>query len=195
MLVNDIILEKHYKGPLYHVTMISYAMDILEDKKIIFTNSEESEIEWKYKNNKKPNNIYYLSTSRSKLNAFRNLKSIDLYNSVTFVIDPNKINQNMAFSQVNYWGDEYGAYPIGQESEERIWSNKESHPIDFIVETHIFQKELNLPFARKETIELAELSEKGNNIPCYIYTDVKQYAVLNKRKAYRMKDLLSDENT
>lgn len=194
MLVNDVILEKHYKGPLYHVTIISFATRILKDQEIIFSNSQESEIEAKYRSGRRPDNIYYLSTSRSKLNSFRNLESIELYKQATFVIDPNKLTQEMAFSQVNYWGDKYASYPKGHESEERIWSKKQAHPIDFIAETHILQKDLELIMVKKEAIEVADLSEKKNNIPCYIYSDVKQYAVLNKRKAYRAKDL-RNENT
>ena len=195
MLVNDVILEKHYKGPLYHVTVLSYAEKILEEQRVILTNAGGSDIELNYQNPKKPQYHYFFSTSRSKIHAYRKRDQIELYKKATFVIDPSKLPRNVAFAQVNYWGSKHAAYPIGQESEERIWSDQEELPINFIIETHVLETDLKLKQAKKDIIYIAKLSEEKNNIPCYIYDNNNSYALLNKRKAHRMKDLLSDENT
>ena len=179
MLVNDILIEKHYSGPLYHVTDSESAIKILKDSEFMFTNALGSFSERRFIFDKEYK--YFMSTSRSKVHGMRNKIDV-LFYATTFVLDPSWFANKKEYIINPLWfGYEATVSPEYKESEERIWSNKQLHSIDSIRETHcLFLKKDEANYNNLKKIRL--LCER-NNMPCYFYNDVNSYLMLNKKKA------------
>ena len=178
MIIKDILNEKHYSGPLYHITDSESAVKILKDREFMFTSAMDSFSEQRFIFDKEYK--YFMSTSRSKIHGMRN-KSDVLFYATTFVLDSSWFANKKEYVINPLWfGYAATVSPEYKESEERIWSNKQLHPIDSIRETHcLFLKKDEANFGNSKNIRL--LCER-NNMPYYFYNDINSYLTLNKKK-------------
>lgn len=189
MQISDIILEKHYTGPLSHATSISIAKRIADSGKILLSYAGEGSIEFKTLQRKSKENKYwyYLSTSRNKLNDYRKTQ-YGLY--VTLILDSNffKNNPNYIVEPVDYFyysggndTDWFNERRRG-EAEERIWGKVDHAPLECISELHTFVS-YGSSIATIEELMGTYKKFSEANIKTYYYDNLKFYMHLVKREA------------
>ena len=186
--VNDILIEKHYTGPLYHATGPGAALSIF--------NMGQFQLGVNYiggpfsKANKSVDNFgYYMSTSRDKLGTYRVGSRLKL--TALFVINPNNFNQHdiMALPYDDFGG--HGKIRGASEAEEMILSKKDFIPIDGVVEQFHYYN----PYPEKPesaaTFILQKLKDAISNYPnieyyYYSHKKVRHFKMLDTRKAQRI---------
>ena len=197
MQISDIILEKHYTGPLSHATSISIAKRIADTGKVLLSYAgdpgynasiESKTLQRKSKENKYK---YYLSTSRNKLNDYRQTQ-YGLY--ATLILDSNffKNNPNYIVEPVDYF---YYSGGSGRnidmdwfndrrrgEAEERIWGKVDHAPLECISELHTFVLYGNSIATIEELMGTYKKFSEAN-IKTYYYDNLKFYMHLIKREA------------
>lgn len=202
--------EKHYTGPLYHITRPDSAFTILKTG-MFNTADKEGTIAQKLGNWEKGYE-YFISVGREKTSDYR-VKATRHIKPVTFILDTNYYNKssNYLIKPIDYWGFQYLGRDIEagedaiprrakgeSEAEERIWSKKKNIPAK-ILEVHMYMvydyeeyghdeyKEYRL----KETWSIAQEADR-HGIPHYVYDTASAgrddaafnaYLLLNKRKA------------
>ena len=198
------INEKHYRGPLYHSTIIDAAVKIL-DTEVLKMSSTAHEVRV---NKAAPKGYeYWLSVSRDKNNSYKKNRQ------VTFLLDTDYLDKSNAYviKPVEYFGS---GKKYRTEAEERIFGRKNYIDTDVIVETHVDCNVLwndffdmvnqNMAFlhwdAPKKKIR-EEMEDMFNDISnhvfkklelineksriCYMYLTLgsKDYKLLNKKNA------------
>ena len=202
-IVEGKLFEKHYEAPLYHVTPMENAINILKSGKFSLSvtpeknvrNTINPEIQMRKdtvgQSKKREGYRYYLSTSRSIRNSYRENLAEDGYD-VTFVLDTTvyKGMKNVYIGPIDYYDyhkssggeeHEFDADLISKksEAEERLWSNSQTIPaIPGIVEAHFYLQYLedlqNNAFNEQDFVELC----KKKNIPLYLYVPTER---MNKK--------------
>ena len=197
MKAQDLILkEKNLSGPVYHSTTVENAALIVRFGHFKFGNSHRSPSEKKLK--PKEDYRYFMSVSRTRMNAIRKLSSmtsLQKYSGVTLVLDIGWFNKkHYIIRPVNWWAEHPNYYKVS-EDEERIWSSEYEHPIDSIKEIHLMYnlRDENLKFNTKMTDNLVEYSQQ-RNIPLFIYGDQKSYYNMKKSDTVEWKDIRSDKD-
>ena len=176
------LTEKHYSGPLYHMTSIGNLRFILA-KGFKFSDSQFNK--WEKRLRPAEGYNYFLSTARSLKNFFRTEVQ---FRRVSIVLDGAYFSKgHYIIKPVDYFGG-YGAaaklrIPGNSESEERIWSRKQMNPINSIMEVHISCAG-NIPAELEKNIRHDEKLLKDANIPAYFYRDKKDYLFHRKDKAF-----------
>ena len=173
MIVNDIILEKHYSGPLYHSTLYRYAIKILKSGK--------------FKLSYYGHNLYQFSFSRSKNNYYRQA----YVNDVVFVLDGSyyKTGEKFKAEPFDFFAKDPSmkAGPSRGEAEERIIAAQEYIKAKGLQEIHVqVNVGENGPSHYENLIDINQLT-KEKNIPTYYYDGLMQrndYQLLNKKKAF-----------
>ena len=177
------LYEKFYSGPLYHVTKVQYAINILRGGRFKLTEAppggKEIQNAPEYARNK--GFIYFMSASRDKFNAFRT-KHIGGDLLVTFVLNPDYfVNSNKyIINPTSYFSNASRPEKIRSEAEERIWSREGFILIDDVItEIHV---NMHGMYIHEFYFELYELA-KRRGIHCYFYRDFKKYNQLDKKYA------------
>lgn len=127
------ILSEGLSDVLYHLTSLIGAYKILQSG--VFKLSIATDIEPELKVQEK-DKTYYLSTARSKVNAYSQNHN---FADVVFVLDGRRIGRKYSGKAVNYWYSEWVSSDT-YESEDRIYSNKNTMPADYITEMHVYVK-------------------------------------------------------
>ena len=194
MQISNIILEKHYTGPLYHATSIPITKRIADTGKLLLSYAGEpgknssTELKTLQRKSKEKQFKYYLSTSRNKLNDYR--KQSGLY--VTLIFNPNffKNNPNFIIEPIDFYyyasDKEWFDKNRRGEVEERIWGRVDYAPLDCVIEMHTL---INYDSHDITTENLITPYKKFNemNIKTYYYDNLKFYMHLIKREARGMK--------
>ena len=206
MKLNNIIQlnEKHYTGPLYHVTKPHNFVNMLQKDIINFSDSYDQSFEREMIPRK--GYRFFLSTARSLVNYFRkdsmHSSSSPLYNGyVSMILDTQKINRNNDFliRPTDYFGQSY----TYKESEERIWSKSSSSLkiSEYVREIHMYvENPGNVNFMGQEDnwyvkyiFQILDYLKKFKHIPTYFYNDKKAYMIHNKNKSISDPDKLRDK--
>lgn len=127
MLLNEILSSK-----LYHITHVHNAVKILTENKIRLAAAVGSQWDNKFQKGK----IFFLSTSRSKTNKYKEGSDS---NVVYFHLNGNKLNNNFKGTQVNYWGNDTLA---SDEFEDRLITDQ---PIIDNIKKYITRVDILLP--------------------------------------------------
>ena len=187
MKVNQIISEKHYRGPLYHATGPGAALSIFRmgqfELGVNYLGGPFSKV------NKSVNNFeYYMSTSRDKFGSYRVDSTLKL--NALFVINPNKFNQHDVMS-LPY--NDFGNFRKSKgynEAEEIILSKKDSIPINEVVEQFHYYNQIDADSVVINS-HLEVMKNAISNYPTieYYYYDrmnMRPFIMLNTRKAERI---------
>lgn len=169
------LLYEFITQTVYHYTSIANAASIMSTNSFNLSPS----IHGTESNFTKKGKYYYLSTARSRVNAFNN----DAQKSaVTFKLDGNKLAQRYTGRPVNYFGSQR------DETEDRILSDKPTIPalpyikevaILYHVTYHASQGENSSKLFGKDILTIIKICE-DNNIPYYIYSTKKDFELNNK---------------
>ena len=176
----NMLVEKNYSAPLYHITN-AFSFNRILTTGLEFSNAMESPKEKELMpTNKKYQ--YYLSTSRSLVNAFRNVDNYAGIGSkmVSLVLNTQYFNnKDFLIKPVNYFADTDGFHSHHLESEERIWSKKEWHDHhNCINEVHIMYTS-----SYHDIIQRVKSAIDKTNIKYYMYENEREFIIHNKRKA------------
>ena len=204
------INEKHYTGPLYHITRPDSAYSIL--KTGMFKAADKEGTIAQELGNWQKGYEYFISVGREKTADYR-VSATRHIKPVTFILDSNYYNKSGDYliKPIDYWGFQYLGRDIeaeedniprrargASEAEERIWTKERNFPAK-ILEVHIYMvydyeeyghdeyKEYRL----KEVWSIAQQAD-NHGIPHYVYDTAsagndeaafKAYLLLNKRKS------------
>ena len=175
----DILKEKHYSGPVYHITTLDAMKAILISKHFNLTNAMEKRLEKDFVFNEKfP---YFFSVSRSRINAVRDQHG---GSSGTFVLDMKRLTdpKTTIVKPLNWFTSDGKKNYRTLESEERIWSSKPNLPLDAVMELHVYHHKANSSAALRNSIgDIAEMSHQ-RGIKCFVYESERAYLLLNKKK-------------
>ena len=196
MKIHEILIEKNYRGPLYHFTSPGNIVGILSKEKFWLSKSSHSTEHRLQKNFKRFDYPYYLSVARSTTS---NAKQIGL-----LVLDPmffyNKREFKPEAVDWTHFYNEYEDLPPGGETEERIWSKVETVSYECIREVHMstgrdFVPNYTYNADKYDTFIRAEREAKKKGIPCYTYVnDPKAYMALAKHRAFtNFENLIFDQ--
>ena len=175
-IVENILNEKHYTGPLYHATRMSQGMQILKDGYFLLASaSSRGSIEIEMI--PKKSYIYYLSTSRSLINYFFNSGGGASALDLVFTLNPQfYTNNNCIIRPVNYFS-ELG--PRAKELEERIWSKTNEISTKGITHCNLYNGAYPNPEKLEE--QFTELCNK-QGIKFHSYDDYDDFKVLKKTR-------------
>ena len=180
MIINNLLKEKHYSGPLYHSTTwwggegimrsgmfkLSNAGNNVDDRERQLLNRQDR----KYK--------YYLSLSRDKQNIFRQQDEF----KVTFVLDGSYYNSRYHLLPVDY-SSVSQIIRKREESEERLWHTENSIPAKNIVECHIYIDSTYIEPDEAESAIVIEKKCREKGIKTYYYAEWKPFVQLNKQRS------------
>ena len=193
MKLDNVIVEKHYVGPLYHSTSYEFGLSILESGHFKLVGPVYPYKSYSKKGGK---TMFWMSVSRNKLNSFRDF----YYNDVVFVLDGNMItrDKNIKLKPIDYFAPSSiaaNAYPDEfqrTEAEERLYAYTEElvHK-PFLLEIHV-----NAPkFKTYDSAVSEKISVIANKlgIPIYFYKNrnSSDFQLLNKKNT---KNVFIDEN-
>lgn len=186
MLVHE-LLQEGLSDVLYHVTSLNGAYNILTSGvfKMSIATDIKSEIQLQEKDK-----TFYLSTGRTKINDYSRQMGV---NSAVFVLDGRRIGQRYSGKAVNYWRDTPYSFRYS-ETEDRIFSNKNTMPVSYATEVHVYSTENYVTNYKRQLRDMYILAHK-NGIKFYFYTDEKNWLLQNKDKAVKLtqfKDLLKN---
>ena len=172
MRAKEFIIERNYSGPLYHMTRMDTLHIIMHD------GLKFGHVYRDIKNHTIKDYKYVLSTSRTLTNTYTKTRKYD----VSLVLNAAYFNQkDFIIKPVNFYSNmyHYEQNKKTNESEERIWSKEQYHPISCISEIHI---QINIRFFDNDIFPLME-SIIDSGINYYIYYEVKDFMLHNKRKS------------
>jgi hypothetical protein len=182
------------RNPLFHVTGIWAAAKILKSKTFqlaAFMNTSERVLSGRR------HKIFYLSTSRTLLNRYRNAVG---YVSVTLELNRDWFEQRFQMKPVDYWGGDWKHASTPRErmseKEERIFHDKPTitmpnlsqaiNAVYLYVEIPRLDKERDSRHIRALLIEA-----KKTRIPVYLFTDRDSYYTGNIRKSVPLRQLIA----
>lgn len=159
---------------LYHKTHTSNVLKMIDSGKIELTSAmsaiADGNINYGY--------LYYLSTARTVTGKYNYMSQ----GYVQLVLDRDRLKSNYRIEAVDYWGEGFRKHGGGiYEQEDRILSNKPTIPFKGIVqEAHLVQEgdTDRLTYTLRLMAKLKRLGVK-----VYLYDNVKDAQVLNRRKA------------
>ena len=161
---------------LYHKTGLANALQVVDSGEFLLSSSIGNDIESKLA---APGYPYYLSTTRSKVGDYHRWVGDT---AVMFVMDGTMISQRYLVKPVDYWERMWAASPERtRESEDRIYSKRNTMPIDSVKEIHVLIKQQDE--RRSEEARQLLLKAKARGIKTYLYTDDKDWRLQNKAKA------------
>lgn len=175
------IIKEGATDILYHYTSIPSADKILSNGEFHFSSTTGTDVERELAPR---GEMYYLSTTRSRRGRYH-AKYAGFSSGVMFVLDGRWIEQRYKVKPVDYWGtnsfsrNEFDA----RESEDRIFSNKNTMPITPVVEIHIFIRDFPSSTAPLTTVKNIVMHAKENNIRAYLYDNSKNWVLQNKAKS------------
>lgn len=186
MLVHE-LLQEGLSDVLYHVTTLNGAYNILTSGvfKMSIATDVKSEIQLQEKGK-----IFYLSTGRTKINDYSRQMGV---NSAVFVLDGRRIGQRYSGKAVDYWRDTPSSFRH-RETEDRIFSNKNTMPVGYATEVHVYTTEFYISQYNRQLRDMYILAHK-NGIKFYFYTDERDWLLQNKDKAVKLtqfKELLKN---
>jgi hypothetical protein len=161
---------------LYHKTSLDAALEILTTGEFKLTSSLGNDSEAKMMPKGYP---YYLSTTRSKVGDYHRYVGST---AVMFVLDGDKIGQNNLVKPVDYWSRMWQHNPERtRESEDRIFSKRNTLSADCIRAVHILVSEHNEN--RSEAARQLLIAAKTRGIRTYLYNDEKAWRLQDTRRA------------
>lgn len=187
--IKEQILTERASGILYHVTTSEAAKNILETGQFHLVSSLGTSVEYKMGVKNKP---YYLSTSRTRIGDYGLRRGTE--GVTTFVLDGDWFNlKGYTVKPVDYWEQMWMAAPDRfRESEDRIYSDRNSIPIDSVREIHILcvpitqddrKRRDTRAFRIRKNIREVLLMAKSRGISAYLYDKIVAYRTLNKKLA------------
>ena len=204
IMLESVITEKHYSGPLYHATRLNAATNIFSLGSLKLNINYISDHDKKH-NLKGSKFRYYLSTSRSKTGSYRYRRydtgSFEVNHNVLIVINPSKIvnDNNYYLSSMDYFSTGANKKTGYSEAEERIFSNEKMIRInDLVSEIHILKdmwpntphdesKRDYEPQINKQIAEVVKGAQKYNiDVYTYDMKDRNSFITLNKNKAEKL---------
>lgn len=134
----------------------------------------------------KSKKVFYLSCSRSPLNRYTEMLSNV---SVMLVLDKQQIQSRYQIRPVDYWG--FGG-PKNKELEDRILSPTPFIDGRVIREVHmLISKDLDNSKIKDLLLDtFVKLKQK--NIPTFLYTDKKNFRILNKSRTVPLSDVIEE---
>lgn len=202
MNIKELLQEKHYSGPLYHITSRIAIKDMLSKKRLKFGKLKDSN---EQKISKMSGGFnYFFSTSRSVKNHYMmSLLRDPEMNDHGVIISLNAeyfIHNGFKMSPVSYYGVEFlghededtlpdDFYYKRKEGEERIFGKERINSIDpskAFSEIHILNKSKisELGVLNIYIIPIEKLCQ-SYDIPLFIYNNLNDWQLLNKNKAFR----------
>lgn len=168
MQLDEVLLNEAIDDTLYHYTAIVPAISILQDGKFELTISTSDEKRYQIKNYP-----YFLSTSRTKSgDYFKTVSNV----AVTFNLNKTRVKNNYIVTPIDYWERMWlSTHQIGKEhrtseTEDRIFSKKNSIPIDNIVTSiHVYVRDYKQTEKTSSQVNTLLVLAKSRNIPCYVY--------------------------
>jgi hypothetical protein len=170
------VLAEGATSVLYHKTGVRAALEIITSGLFKLTSSIGNRSE---SDMAPPGYPYYLSATRSKVGDYHRWVGSS---AVMFVLDGDRISQRYLVKPVDYWERSWqGTQDRTRESEDRIFSRRNTMPSDYITEVHVLLSEQN--DLRSEEVRKLLIAAKTKNIPTYLYTDQESWRLQNKRRA------------
>ena len=184
----EFITERNYSGPLYHMTDPSNVLSILRQG-FYFVDATTYNDEQQFIIKK--NYHYYLSTSRSLNNRFRERSYSMNSLAASMKLDSSFINQkDFIVAPLNYFQNKVikslqNIPKTSWEAEERIWSRKQVNNLfDAVMEVHILYNKLS--YAEIHDINTSlELYGK----PVFWYEHAYDYMRHNKKESKPFDDI------
>ena len=183
MRITEIITEGA-TAVLYHYAGITSARDILRDGvfKLSSTTGNPSEAGYAPRGYQ-----YFLSTTRSRVGDYHRYVGSG---AAMFVLDGNWLGQRYPVKPIDYWERSWQHSPgRTRESEDRVFSQDNTIPIDGVRALHVLMKEqseVRSP-ATREMLILAK--QKG--IPAYLYMDETAWRLQDTRRAVSIKQAVN----
>lgn len=184
--IYDSLLEEGISPVVYHTTGFQSAIQILTTNRFMMSAAHDAEPEFEI--SKK---LFYMSTSRSKLNPFSETGS-SLIGTVTFTLDGRKLGNNLYGRGLDFFGnDTYRRDTKNNtyEFEDRVMS---THPTienftSYVkeVSVHIDNEKISGWVNRKDTqaaVMIKKLSDecKKRNIPFGLYNSAVNFSLSKK---------------
>jgi hypothetical protein len=174
--ITESILTEGATPILYHKTGLANALQVIDSGEFLLSSSIGNDAESKLA---VPGYPYYLSTTRSKVGDYHRWVGDT---AVMFVMDGTAISQRYLVKPVDYWERMWAASPERtRESEDRIYSKRNTMPINSVKEVHVLIKQQDE--RRSEEARQLLLKAKARGIKAYLYTDDKDWRLQNKAKA------------
>ena len=175
---------------LYHSTTFLAARDIIMNNEFLLSPDIGTSVERELRPKEKQ--VYYLSTSRSKMGEYRTGGERPYYGTgqTLFVLDGRRLSHNYSGRPVDYWQG-FGM-KSRKEMEDRIFSSKPKiQPAsDYIQEIHMFtfdrtrDREFDdSDFNVIRNMRKMKLAANRMKIPMYFYDDMKAYTLLDTSNA------------
>lgn len=169
MRLTDLINES-ITDIVYHASDIHNAVGIVDDGKLslrpVSVNNHEIEFA------KRKNQIYFLSTTRSKLGHYHSKERA----FVVFQLDGKKLSHNYSASPVDYFHTDknYKSRDKGDEMEDRLYSSNPEIPLwKYLVSVSIVADN-NDPYYGAAIHHIVETLSK-HKIPYKLFKDIKHY--------------------
>lgn len=170
------IINEGASSVLYHKTNLRAALEILNTGEFKLTSSIGNDSEANMAPKGYP---YYLSATRTKVGDYHRWVGSS---AVMFVLDGDSIAHNNLVKPVDYWERAWQHSPDRtRESEDRIFSRKNTLSADCIREIHVLlseQNENNSELARRLLIK-----SKTSGINTYFYNNEKAWRLQDTRRA------------
>lgn len=194
MRISELLVEKA-TSVLYHITSIPNLFSILNEKQFRLTSSVGTKSEREMNKGK----MYFLSTSRTKINDYTLQNSY--FDSAILVLNGDWFNRRHRGVPTDYWeGNWIKKRKIDidsyREAEDRILSDDPIIKINdlksVIREVHIFyENEYDYPILVDRTRKAIFLAKK-HNIPVYVYNNKKDFVLLNKTKSLDLRQVFKN---
>lgn len=210
-IVSEQLLDERATDIVYHYTSIHNAYKILSSGQFLLANTSGTDTESVYAPKGYP---YFLSTSRSKVGDYH--KHVGASSGgVMFVLDGQWLSARYPVTPIDYWyagktpkklkkGEWKTLEPSAKrsmwqyspdrsrETEDRVFSKKNSIPLDGVIEIHLLLKEQvdnRSRWARRILIYA-----KQRNIPIFLYTSENAWKTQDVNKSVKpseIKDILA----
>lgn len=190
------LLTESATDVLYHSTGIHNAANILRSRKFNLNQSVSRKTELEYQ---KKTRFFYLSTTRSKIGDYT---LHNIYTSgVVFNLNGRWFNHRYKTVAVDYWDRMWlksraaGDLSRYSEMEDRIMSYEpeidfSKSPLDAISEVHMLIRDGIILDELKQYIRTIILEASRAGIPLFIYDNIKNFLLQDKRKVISVETLL-----
>jgi hypothetical protein len=175
-----VLLMERASPILYHYTAMDNAVEIVDSGKMLLTYASQGSPD-RRASKKKP---FYLSFSRIRHSGYSHGNP---FSAVLFEFDGSRLSTRYEVRPFDYWGYSWemqSKSAIADEQEDRLLSHDSEIPLwKYLRAVHVYVNPSDDRFTELNFKRAGFIKDKceQNNIPCYVYDDVKSWRLGDKR--------------